>query len=879
MPQQAIQSRFFALSPNAYVVLDPHLGIVDANRAYLQVTGRRLEELRGRNIFEAFPGNTEHGVDPGTVQLRHSFDKVLRTRETDHIALIRYDIAERQADGSDRLTHRYWSASHIPILDEAGDVSFILQHTVDVTELQMLKHAARAAPPAPDLPDAPASRAAAPDINEAGVLQRAQALQAANLTLISQYRRLLHMFDQSPGFFAMLRGPLHTFEMANHAYYQLVGRRELVGRTVREALPEVIDQSYMQLLDRVYATGEPFVGRGMPIQLRRQPDGPLADARVDFLYQPIFEADGSVSGIFVQGSDVTEQHRATEESRTYRDQLEALVRERTAALQRSQAEHAETQAQLQHVQKLESLGRLTGGVAHDFNNLLQVVGSSLHLLKVLTGTQVPKAQRWIETASNAVASGAKLTGQLLAFARRQPLAPQTINVGQIVDGMGDLLGRALGEAIEIRTTLAPDLWNTYADPHQLENVILNLAINARDAMSGSGRLFIEIYNTSLDSHHGHIDPDLELGDYVLLSVSDSGCGMTPEVLEKAFEPFFSTKLEGHGTGLGLSMVYGYVKQSGGHVKIYSEVGRGTTVKIFLRRALRQEDSAPVVDAGPVRGGTETILVAEDDPQVLATAIETLSDLGYQVVKATDGPSALAVVQNGTSIDLLFTDVVMPGGMRGPDLARRVRGLHPDVPVLYTSGYTENAFPAGGPAEPHTALLAKPYRQEDLARRLRQLLDGASAARRRAQSARDSAPADDGPASPVVIGAPETAQGSLRILFVEDNEPLQAAVSDLLEAMNHQVTMVSSGEQALERADDAAAFDLLLTDVRLPGMSGPDLAQQLRERHPALRIIFASGYGRATLPAAAGGVEGALMLHKPYTRDVLAQAIARVQQQG
>jgi CheY-like chemotaxis protein/PAS domain-containing protein len=876
MPHQALQSRFFALSPNAYMVLDPQLSIVDANQAYLRVTDRQLEDLRGRNVFEAFPGPPGRPADPGTVQLRDSLEKVLRSRETDHIALIRYDIAERHPDGTDRMGHRYWSASHMPILDEAGDVSFILQHTVDVTELQMLKHAARARHAPPDgTADARSPEPASslnPEISEAGVLERAQALQQANRTLIGQYRRLLHMFDQSPGFFAMLRGPLHTFEMVNQAYYQLVGRRELVGRTVREALPEVVDQSYIQLLDRVYATGEPFVGRGMRLQLRRQLDEPLADARIDFLYQPIFEADGSVSGIFVQGSDVTEQHRALEETRTYRDQLEELVRERTAALLRSQAEHAETQAQLQHVQKLESLGRLTGGVAHDFNNLLQVVGSSLHLLKVLTGQQVPKAQRWIETATNAVASGAKLTGQLLAFARRQPLAPQTINVGQIVDGMGDLLGRALGETIEIRTMLAPDLWNTYADPHQLENVILNLAINARDAMSGSGRLFIESYNTTLDSHHGHIDPDLELGDYVLLSVSDSGCGMTPEVLEKAFEPFFSTKLEGHGTGLGLSMVYGYVKQSGGHVKIYSEVGRGTTVKIFLRRALRQEDSAPVVDAGPVRGGTETILVAEDDPQVLAAAIETLCELGYRVVKATDGPSALAVVQGGAHVDLLFTDVVMPGGMRGPDLARHVRSLRPEMPVLYTSGYTENAFPAGGPAEPHTALLPKPYRQEDLARRLRQLLEGARPAP--AQAAAHAGEAAD----PVVlIGAPETAQASLRILFVEDNEPLQAAVSELLEAMSHQVTTVSSGEQALERADDVAAFDLLLTDIRLPGMSGHDLARQLRDRHPALRIIFASGYGRATVPAATVGVEGALMLHKPYTRDVLAQAIARALQ--
>ncbi|MCW7537023.1 ATP-binding protein [Aquabacterium sp. A7-Y] len=541
-----------------------------------------------------------------------------------------------------------------------------------------------------------------------------------------QHRHLRRLFEQAPGFIAVMRGPSHVFDLVNQAYVQLVGHRDIVGKPAREALPEVAGQGFFELLDRVYETGEAFVGRGMRVEVQREPEAALEERYLDFVYQPVLDAGGNVSGIFAQGQDITEQRRAQEEMNRYRSQLEALVRERTEALERSEAQRAETQAQLQHVQKLEALGRLTGGVAHDFNNLLQVIGNSLHLLKRLTSGNAT-AQRWLGVADNAVANGSKLTGQLLAFARRQPLEPRTLALGRVMRGMNDLLRRVLGETVELEVKVADDLWNTFADPSQLENVVLNLAINARDAMGEAGKLTVACENAVLDEHYARSQADVRPGEYVLLAVTDTGSGMPPEVLERAFEPFFSTKPEGVGTGLGLSMVYGFVTQSGGHVKIYSEPGHGTTVKVFLPRALEDDTRSDKPATGPVRGGDETILVVEDDPEVLATTVETLSELGYRVLKAHDGQSGLAIVQSGIPIDLLFTDVVMPGPLRSPELARQAQALLPQLRVLFTSGYTEEAIVHGGRLDPGVHLISKPYRREELARKIRQLLPGRPAA--------------------------------------------------------------------------------------------------------------------------------------------------------
>ena len=345
---------------------------------------------------------------------------------------------------------------------------------------------------------------------------------------------------------------------------------------------------------------------------------------------------------------------------------------------------AESEAALRQAQKMEAIGQLTGGIAHDFNNLLQVVGGNLQLLAKNVGKD-EKALRRVENAMEGVSRGARLASQLLAFGRRQPLAPKVVNLGRLIRGMDEMLRHALGEAIEIETIVAGGLWNTLIDPNNVENALLNLAINARDAMEGYGKLTIETGNAYLDDRYAREHADVTPGQYVLLAVTDTGAGIPAAKLEKVFDPFYSTKGEGKGSGLGLSMVYGFVKQSGGHIKIYSEVGEGTTVRLYLPRSDQSEDEVVKYDAGPVTGGSETILVAEDDEGVRETVVETLRDLGYSVLQASDAAGALAIIESGVQIDLLFTDVVMPGPIKAIELARKVVQRLPQLSVLFTSG--------------------------------------------------------------------------------------------------------------------------------------------------------------------------------------------------
>ncbi|WP_218511448.1 PAS domain-containing sensor histidine kinase [Variovorax sp. dw_308] len=378
-----------------------------------------------------------------------------------------------------------------------------------------------------------------------------------------------------------------------------------------------------------------------------------------------------------------------------------------------------TQAALYQSQKMESVGQLTGGVAHDFNNLLQVISGNLQLLLRTVGAE-GSAARYVTNAIAATQRGARLSNQLLAFARRQPLDPKVVNVGRVIAGMEDMLRSTIGDAIEIRTVVSGGLWNSFVDAAQVENALLNLALNARDAMEGSGRLTIEVGNASLDKRYTRDYPDVVAGQFVLLAVTDTGSGMTPEIAARVFEPFFSTKAEGKGTGLGLSMVYGFVRQSGGHVKLYSEPGHGTTVKIYLPRAAG-DVSTVAEEVDVLDGGSETVLVAEDDDAVRATVVELLGHLGYEVLEARDAAAALAILKNGAQVDLLFTDVVMPGKLRGPELARKARQLQPGIAVLFTSGYTQNAIVHGGRLDSGVELLGKPYTHDALAKRIRRVL--------------------------------------------------------------------------------------------------------------------------------------------------------------
>lgn len=383
--------------------------------------------------------------------------------------------------------------------------------------------------------------------------------------------------------------------------------------------------------------------------------------------------------------------------------------------------------QIRHAQRMEAVGQLTGGLAHDFNNLLSVTVGCAELLQDRVVAD-PHSRRLTETILEAGRRGADLTQRLLAFARRQPLDPAEIDLRPLIEELEPLLARTLGEDIEITVDLPDPAPKLLADPVQLENALLNLAINARDAMPGGGRVTISAGPAHLDADYVRHNPDACVGDYVAIAVSDTGTGMSKEVLERAFDPFFTTKIQGRGSGLGLSMIYGFTRQSGGHAKIYSEAGVGTTVRLYLPlapSARRREVPAGRPPEEQPRG-SETILVVEDDELVRAFVCDQLQALGYRVVAVSDGPAALAELDSGRPIDVLFTDVVMPGGMNGRELAEKAITLRPGLKLLFTSGYTEDVIVLQGKLAPGSQLLSKPYVRATLARKLRAVIDGTSA---------------------------------------------------------------------------------------------------------------------------------------------------------
>ncbi|WP_375791344.1 PAS domain S-box protein [Bradyrhizobium sp. vgs-9] len=520
-------------------------------------------------------------------------------------------------------------------------------------------------------------------------------------------------------------------------------------------------------------------------------------------------------------------------------------REAEAALQAAQATMIRSQ-------KLEAIGQLTGGVAHDFNNLLQVISGNLQLLrKDIAGNA--RAEMRVQNALGGVARGSKLASQLLAFARRQPLEPRVVNAGRLITNMDEMLRRALGGEIEVETVVAGGLWNSLIDPDQLENAVLNLAINARDAMNGEGRLTIEASNAFLDDEYVRQHDELSAGQYVMIAVTDTGTGIPPDILERVYEPFFTTKAEDKGTGLGLAMVYGFLKQSGGHVKIYSEVGAGTTVKLYFPREMASEDTLVGAPTGEVQGGEETVLVVEDDDEVREVAVSMLTELGYRVVKARDAASALVVVDSGIPIDLIFTDVMMPGSLRSPDFARKAKERLPNVAVLFTSGYTQNAIVHGGRLDPGVELLAKPYTREALARKIRHLLAN-QAQRRVAQGSQHS--------------ANEKSFKDATVLLVEDDDLIRLTTTEMLNDLGCNVKEASTAQEALKILDEHPV-DILLTDVGLPGVSGLELARNVYARRPDLCLVLATGDSGLKSEAAR---LGAILVVKPYTPKSLRQGL-------
>ncbi|MGA3001806.1 MAG: PAS domain S-box protein [Acetobacteraceae bacterium] len=650
-----------------------------------------------------------------------------------------------------------------------------------------------------------------------------------------QVRRLRQMFVQSPSFSALLQGPEHRFVLTNPAWQQLIGHRDVIGLAVREALPELERQGFIDLLDSVFATGEAFVGRDVEIVLRRSAGGATETRYLDFVYQPIKDEAGNVTSIFVEGVDITDRHTSEEALRN----SEARLRELNADLERQAIERAQArgltwklspdllgalnskgyfetanpawetvlgwteeevvsmsifellhpddlehtragfeltqvgqpalrfanryrckdgsyrwiswigipedgyvyctgrdvtaeraaevelaaaQEALRQSQKMEAIGQLTGGIAHDFNNLLTGIIGSLDIVRTrIAADRLEEIPRFMDAATAAAQRAGALTHRLLAFARRQSLDMRPNEINRLVANMEDLLNRTLGEHVELKCSLAPDLWPAFTDANQLESAVLNLAINARHAMPDGGRLTIETTNVHLDAAYTAGQDDVDAGDYVVIGVSDTGFGMPAEVVAKAINPFFTTKPVGEGTGLGLSMVYGFVKQTRGHLRIYSEVGQGTTVKLYLPRALQD---AVVIEKRPEqapRGQGETILVVEDDATVRLILADVLEELGYNVLLASDARPAIPILQSDRRIDLMVSDVMLPH-INGRKLAEIARASRPGLKVLFVTGYAENATVRGDFLDPGMDMLTKPFALDDLGAKVRAMIE-------------------------------------------------------------------------------------------------------------------------------------------------------------
>ena len=666
--------------------------------------------------------------------------------------------------------------------------------------------------------------------------QRRQA--GRRLELEAERQRL--SLQQMPGFAAILDGPEHRYAYVNDAYVRVGGARDYLGRTVREVFPELAGQGFHELLDRVYAIGEPFSARAMPIRLA----GEDTDRFIDLLFQPVRADDDAVSGIFVGGYDVTEAHRTAaalaeseaqfrafaeavpnhvwasrpdghlywfnaqayayagvepgsldgvtewgrivhpddipsaaeawsrslstgavydaefrirradgayrwflvraepvrsadgavvnwvgtntdvDERRRQAEELRSLnatLEERVAA--RTEALMA-AEAALRQAQKMEAVGQLTGGLAHDFNNLLAGISGSLEMVgNRLAQGRIADVEKYMTVAQGASRRAAALTHRLLAFSRQQTLDPKPTDVNRLVDGMGDLIRRTVGPGIHVEVVGASGLWPALVDPPQLENALLNLCINARDAMPDGGRITVETANRWLDDR-GARERDLEPGQYLSLCVTDTGTGMPPDVIAKAFDPFFTTKPIGQGTGLGLSMIYGFARQSGGQARIYSEIGQGTTVCLYLPRhnGPVEEDAAPARSALPRSEQGETVLVVDDEPSVRMLVTDILGDLGYTAVEAADSVGGLRVLRSDVRIDLLVTDVGLPGGMNGRQMADAAKVGRPDLKVLFVTGYAENAVIGGGNLGPGMSVMTKPFSIEAMAERVRAMIE-------------------------------------------------------------------------------------------------------------------------------------------------------------
>ncbi|TKA85735.1 response regulator [Sulfitobacter sp. 15WGC] len=941
--------RILQAAPSPFVLLDSELRVVWANDAYLQVTDRQLERLIGKVLFEEFPSDPES--ESGRM-LRASFERVFRDGTTDHLPVIPYPIDT--ADGT--TEDRYWSATHTPILGPEGEVEFLLQHTQDVTEAYIA-----------ETPGEERTGSA-----HAAVMRRAHEVTQQNLELDTGISLFKMIFEQAPNFMVTLMGPNHVFRTVNAAYMQLVGQRDLIGKPVREALPEIAGQGFFEMLDEVYRTGEAVSQHGAEAWVRRSADGPAERVVVDFVFQPLDNVHGETIGIMIQGHDVTAhklaETRLSEAEERFRtmahtmpvhvwtatadgrldwisdqvyafsgaepgslvgdawptiihpdDRAEAIatwahavetgtvyatefrlrradgaycwhlvrgapIRDDQGALmcwvgtnsdiheqkelsrqladlnttleervEKRNRELEELHDRLAQSQRVEAVGNLAGGIAHDFNNLLQVMTGSLTMAAREIAADSPARVR-IDAAMRAVERGASLSSQLLAFSRRQPLQPRSIDLRDLLRDIDDIMRSALGEGMEVEIDTPEALWPAYADAASTQNAVLNLVINSRDAMEGRGKLKIAVENRHVGPEELFGEPDMVAGDYVEVIISDHGPGIPAETLAKVFDPFFTTKPVGKGTGLGLSTVYGFARQSGGRVTIASRPGAGTTVTLLLPRAETAAEPLQWHDPSEIAGGSETVLLVEDDAEVRDATAALLTDLGYSVRTAEDPAAALKSARQAPDFDLVISDVVMPGEFSSREMAETLQAERPDLPILFISGYSRDAIVRDGRVDAGVQFLAKPFTKDALAIKVRDALSSAPVA-----STKTETPAQEQPDRP------------RHVLLCEDDALIRLDLADILSGLGTEVTETASGQETLDRLQ-AGAYDALLIDVGLPDISGEEVATRVRASHPDMPIIFATG--QAEVPAAEA-LGRCAVVQKPFGDRDLERAFTRL----
>ncbi len=548
------------------------------------------------------------------------------------------------------------------------------------------------------------------------------------------------LFEAAPGLYLVLTQPDFRIVAVSDAYLRATKteRAAILGRGLFDVFPDNPDdpaadgvRNLRASLERVVQFRRPDTMSVQKYDIRKPESegGGFEEKYWSPRNTPVFGPSGQFIYIIHRVEDVTgfiqlkqrgaEQDKLTDRLRERTEQMEAEIFMRAREVEAAR-EQLEAEQKLRQVQKMEAVGHLTGGIAHDFNNILTVITGLIDILAeaVEHDAALSSVTKMI---SDAAFRGAEVTKHLLAFSRQQPLQPREADLNTLVQDTARLLRPSLGEQIEIDTALEPDAWPAFIDPNHMATALLNLAVNARDAMPDGGKLMLETSNVILDEVYAAANPDVRAGEYVMVAVSDTGGGIPAAIRDKVFEPFFTTKDTGKGTGLGLSMVYGFIKQSDGHLKIYSEEGHGTSIKLYLPRSMG--DMVDVEPPAPVdaRGGHESILVVEDDPLVRNYVSAQLEQLGYRTMVTANGPEALAAVDNGFVCDVLFTDVIMSGGMNGRQVADAVIARLPSVRVLFTSGYTEDAIIHHGRLDPDVTLLPKPYRKADLARMIRQVL--------------------------------------------------------------------------------------------------------------------------------------------------------------